>query len=63
MNKEIMNYIDRNTTGTIKLKDIVNGNCKLLVNCRLNKKPNYSLNGSGNKEDIIMDFEKMVDLS
>ena len=62
MNKGIMEYINRNTTGTIKLQDRSNGNYKLLVNCRLNKKPNYSLSGSGNKEEIIMDFEKMVDL-
>lgn len=62
MNKEIENYIDRNTTFTLKMLDIANNKIKLLVNCRLNKKPNYSNNGSGNKEDVVVDFEKMVNL-
>ena len=62
MNKGIMQYLDRDTTFTIKLKDINNGNYKLLVNSRLNKLPNYPISGAGNKEEIVVDFEKMVDL-
>ena len=62
MNKEILNYIDLTDTFTIKLKDIYTGNYKLLVNCRLSKTPSISYNGTGNKEDIVVDFEKVVDI-
>ena len=62
MTKEFIKYIQLNKTFTIKLKDLITGNYKLLVNCRLNKKPSLAYNGAGNKEDIVVDFEKVVDV-
>ena len=62
MNKEIFNYISENDTFTMKLKDIHTGKYKLLINCRINKTPNLSINAGGNREEILIDFEKAVDI-
>jgi len=62
MNDEFLNYISMEDIFTIKLLDTSTNKIKLLVNCRLNKKPNLNVSGSGNREEISIDFEKAVDL-
>ena len=62
INDEFLNYISMEDIFTIKLLDTSTNKIKLLVNCRLNKKPNLNVSGSGNREEISIDFEKAVDL-